>query len=64
MWRSANALIAARVERGQKVTHREAIKIALAKMFVGLWWLGLIMSATGKSADLLVMDALRFIHLI
>ena len=64
VWRSANAIIAARAGRGQKVTFWEGAKIVLAKIFVVLWWLGFIVRASGKPLDLLVMDGLRFIHLI
>jgi hypothetical protein len=62
VWRSANAIIAARVGSGQKVTHWEATKIVLAKLYVVLWWLGLIVRASGKPLDLLVTDVLRFIQ--
>jgi hypothetical protein len=64
VWRSANALIAARAKIGQKVTYWEATKIVLAKIFVVIWWLGLITRATGKPIDLLVTDVLQSIHII
>jgi len=64
VWRSANAIIAVRTSRGTKVTNLEAVKIVGAQLFLILWWLGLIMCVTGRIADQLVVDLLRFIHVI
>ena len=64
VWRSANAIIAVRMSRGTKVTNLDAVKIVGAQLFLILWWLGLIMRVPGRTADQLVVDLLRFIHVI
>jgi hypothetical protein len=64
VWRSANAIIKVRAERGQKLTYSEAAKIIGAKLFVVLWMLGHIVRITGKPLDTLVGDLLRLMHLI